>query len=263
MGATIEGGAEHSALIGAPELDGGVPFVGLRLEADRGLLVAGRLIGGEGFEDLDQAELPAAEATLTLARARGGHGLRAVSPALLGALGAAVGGPVPAAWAALGLPVHRDPWAGMDTALRADALDRSAPLLDPDGELIFAVPQALVEDELPDVVAALQGDAPPAARRAVVAAAVDRASAAALDRPARLRWAFAMDALAAASDDGPTRLAARHTALALRAGLRGDEIPFIRVWSERALRGIVEAALQLGGPGPLGPRIARARGEPT
>jgi len=93
---------------------------------------------------------------------------------------------------------------------------------------------------------------------ALIALAADQS----LDAATRRAWSLALDVLAwraRAAGDVSLSTTARHTSLAIQAGYYGSEVPFVRVWVERALATLVESARAMMGPGPVGPRIADAR----
>ena len=68
----------------------------------------------------------------------------------------------------------------------------------------------------------------------------------AFDGHARTTWILAMDvvsAIAEVADWNDVMTAARHNALALRAGRKGSDIPFFRIWAERQLAAVGEMIL--------------------
>ena len=65
----------------------------------------------------------------------------------------------------------------------------------------------------------------------------------------RRSWALAMDVvtfLAWRKDDEAVSHCARHTALALRAGMSGRDVPFIREWVDSQLHHAAENMAQMG-----------------
>ena len=68
----------------------------------------------------------------------------------------------------------------------------------------------------------------------------------AFDGHARKTWILAMDvisAIAQVAEWNDVVPAARHNALALRAGRKGSDIPFFRIWAERQLAAVGEMIL--------------------
>ncbi len=264
------------ALLGPAEPDGAVPFVVAGPAVDDScVVVAGLLVGGSGLREAEGARVAPADAQGLLDRSAGQHGLARVplhvalhfgdralregghaTPALLAALWETVPEGVRTT-AALTSPLRR-----LDKSLVPAFLAQCGPLIEDGGLLVFGVSQDALADVVPGLVDTLRGEADRDQRQAAIADAVAALSVASLDGPARARWGLALDVLSAAYPAGEAQRAARHTALALRDGLPGDRVPFVRIWVERALRSTVELALQLGGPRSLRERLA-ARGVPS
>ena len=219
-------------------------------------------------------ELPESDAHVTFERALSSAGLGEVPVhVVLGfALRALDGKPVPAAWEALwsGLAVGirntaqlTDPMRGMSSTLEQKVLEQPSALLHPEGPAMYGLDSELVEDIVPQLLDTVSGrdfgDGLSPAERvpALIALAADQS----LDAPTRRAWSLALDALAwraRAAGDVSLSSTARHTSLAMQAGYFGSEVPFVRVWVERALATLVESARAMMGPGPVGPRIAEA-----
>jgi hypothetical protein len=263
--------------LGFPENDAAVPFVIQGAPGDDGLVpvVAGLIHGSDGLRDVDGVMLPPADATATFDRALEHSGLGAVPVhvALGFALKAVDAAPVPAAWEAVWSGLSEgtrntaqltDPLRGLVDTLTQAGLEAPSALLHPEGPALYGLSAEVAEDVVPlllDTVAGRDfndGLTP----RARIAALITQAADDSLNADTRTAWGLALDILAYrahAGGDAGLSASCRHTALAMRAGYYGSEVPFVRVWVERSLRTLVESARALSGPGPVGPRIAAAR----
>ncbi len=259
------------AAFGLPEPDGGVPFcvVGARLDDGGVPLAAGRMVGGQGLLDVDGGEGPAEVVAHMFADMVARADLRELPVheawALLLRATAGVGAPemVAAVWGSLPEGLRNtaqlsDPTRSMPQQPSAEALAQSAPLIAVDSEVVFGLAPHIVQEALPAILERIQQSAERADIGAVVHETADRA----LGRSERVAWSLALDVLAVVAmrdGDQPLCTAARHTALAIAGGAYGSELPFVRMWTERALATMAEAARAMAGPGPVGPRIAAAR----
>lgn len=254
------------ALLALPEGDGTAPFVLVSFEGERALVVAGRFGASAGIVDAEAGEAPRETARRIAERAQREHRMAPVPPhVLLHFLEGSIrtSGRMPETWADIrghldpGLvntAVLVDPLARQDRVLDRDILDRSPPLAHPGQGVFFELPQAVAEPVFGRILDILQGEGSEAERTARIGELVAEAATGALEDGRREDWAMAMDVvtvLSAQEDRTGLRDAARHTALALRQGLPGAEIPFIRIWTERQLAHAVEQlmALNRGGGG--------------
>ena len=265
------------AALGLPEPDGAVPFVLTGAPGADGLVpvIAGLLDGHTGLRDLDGVALPPAEAAEAFERSlqHAGLGRAPVHVALAFGLRALEGHDAPEAWvqvwSGLADGVRNtaqltDVLRGLPSALDQSALEAASALFHPEGPAMYGLRPELVEDVVPQLLDTIAGTdfgdgLTPQAR---IAALISHTADESLDAKARRTWTLALDILAVrASAAGDTALAtsARHTALAIAGGYYGSEVPFVRIWVERALRTLVESARAMQGPGPVGPRIAAAR----
>jgi hypothetical protein len=265
-----------SALLGPGEADGAVPFVIAAPEQDgEVVVVAGLLVGGAGMREVEGNRVPVAAARAVLENSRGQHGLEEVPlhvALYFGDRALREGGTAgPAPWTAMWEQVPEgvrstarltSPLRRLDKELVPAFLHRCKALVDPEGLVVFGLERDQLAEVVPRVVDTLRSDAGRPEREQAIAAAVGSLSRSALDAAARQRWGFALDVLSVIFEEGDAQRAARHTALAMRAELPGDEVPFVRIWVERALASTVELALQLGGPRSLRERLA-ARGVET
>jgi hypothetical protein len=264
------------ALLGSGEADGAVPFVVAAPEHDgQVVVVAGLLVGGAGMREVEGNRVPLAAARAVLENSRGQHGLAEVPLHVALYFGDRAlregAAPPPGPWTAMWEQVPEgvrstarltSPLRRLDTELVPAFLHRCAALVEPDGLVVFGLGREQLAEVVPRVVDTLQSEAGRAEREQSIADAVRALSRSALDDGARQRWSFALDVLSVIFEEGDAQRAARHTSLALREGVPGDEVPFVRIWVERALASTVELALQLGGPRSLRDRLA-ARGVET
>ena len=250
-------------LVGAPGTDG--------MQS----VVAGIIHGADGLRDVEGVELPASEASSVFARAREHSGLGevpvhvALGFALRGVGGRAVPTPWQVVWSSLSEGLRNtaqltNPMAGLPTAVEQTALDEASALLHPEGPALYGLSAELAEDLVPQLLDAVsgQGDDGGMDPRSRIAALITQAADESLTPSVRTAWALALDILAYranAGGDAALARSARHTSLALTGGFYGSEVPFVRIWVERALRTLVESARAVAGPGPVGPRIAAAR----
>jgi hypothetical protein len=253
------------ALVGLPEADGAVPMV---LVAGNGpcSLLAGSLVGGAGIREVEILELEGAAAQAILDRTVGQHGLlpMPLTTALHYLLPEV--DPETPGWVSF---LERVEAGALQTARLVDPLARQekeppsgvpapGPLLDPSFGVVFGLSADQVEAFLVPLIEAVQhGD------RAGLTQIIAQAADDALDGPARARWALALDVLTVrglSARDFSLARAAHEYRLSIAAGRAGSELPFVRVWVERALQSMAELTLSSVGPGPLAPRIARAQG---
>jgi hypothetical protein len=214
-----------------------------------------------------------AEAAFENATTHAGLGVVPIHVVLGFCLRAVDSGVVPPAWqtiwAGLAEGVRNtaqltDPLRGLASTLDQAVLEQPSALLHPEGPAIYGLDADLVEDMVPQLLDTVSGkdfeDGLGATDR--IAALVTMAADQSLDTDARSTWSLALDILAyrakAAGDEGLSA-SARHTSLAITGGYYGSEVPFVRVWVERALAMMVESARTMMGPGPVGPRIASVR----
>ncbi|HCH61944.1 MAG TPA: hypothetical protein DFR83_04005 [Deltaproteobacteria bacterium] len=230
--------------------------------------------GVDGLRGVEGVQLPLDEASKVFARAleHSGLGEVPVHIALGFALRAIGSRPVPASWEAAWSSLSEgirntaqltNPLQALPEVFEQAALDEPSALLHPEGPAMFGLSADLAEDLVPQLLDAVSGsDHQEMEPRALIAALITQAADESLTSSTRTAWSLALDVLAYrahhAGDAGLAR-SARHTSLAIRSGYYGSEVPFVRIWLERALRTLVESARAVSGPGPVGPRIAAAR----
>jgi len=265
------------AALGLPESDGGVPFVLLGAPQADGLIpvVAGLLHGRDGLRDVEGVALPKtdADAAFQSATEHAGLGVVPMHVALGFCLRAVSSGVVPPAWQTIWSGLTEgvrntaqltDPLRGLATSLEQAVLEQPSALLHPEGPAVYGLDADLVEDIVPQLLDTVAGKdfEDGMGQKDRIAALVTMAADQSLDADARATWSLALDVLAyrakAAGDEGLSATS-RHTSLAITGGYYGSEVPFVRVWVERALAMMVESARTMMGPGPVGPRIASVR----
>lgn len=245
------------ALLGLPEDDAGVPFVlaaplegGLSAAVVAGTVHAGGVTGADGGEisiarlagvvlglreQGDLADVPA-------------HGL---AHFLLHAT------EIPEVSSTLGrLPAGVRNAAQILDPLRGEATQPDPARMGDAGALrtegraavVFGLPEGAVAPAVDAIMQAMGAAGGDAGRRAALSGVIDATADAALAAgDLRSRWAFALDVLTwRARSLGQPQLAdqARQTAIALRAGVRGRDVAFVRAWTERQLAEMSESALR-------------------
>ncbi len=249
------------ALLGLPEDDGYVPFLLASFGDEQACVSAGVAGPGRGFRDEDHAHTSRSQARKILDGARGDHRLFPVpfhdAVALLEQAFDAVGRR-PDGWEHLLSHLDEgvrnaarvlDPLRELPRELDIDALHRPEPLLD--GRWVILAQHSPEESEgfLREVIGVLDGELYPdeASRRARVEEIVDTAADALFAGPGRESWAWAHDVvafLARKSDDLEASAVARATALALREGRAGRDVPWARESVNRQLSVFADIAVR-------------------
>ncbi len=265
------------AALGLPEPDSAVPFVLLGAPQPDGAVavVAGLMHGSEGLREVEGVALPPDEATGVFNRAleHGGLGKVPVHVLLGFALRAIGGQTVPAVWQAAWASLPEglrntaqltDLLKRLPSVLKQEELEAPSALFHPEGPALFGITADLAEDLVPQLLDAVAGTdtGDGLDPRSRIAALITQAADESLTTDSRTAWSFALDTLAfraQAAGDAALARSARHTSLAISSGYYGSEVPFVRIWVERALQTLVDSARAVAGPGPVGPRIAAAR----
>ena len=249
------------SLLGMPQGDGYFPFILLSHGNDGACVAAGVAGSGQGFQDADHAHVGRSKARQIVEDARKDHNLVEVPfHVALHFCERAFdegGGQRPHGWSHM---LSSVPEGTQNTARLVDPLSRQES--DLDGAKLASVDSLLegahrvvfnLEERISgpavDAVMEVLGsqisvDDDDKMRRVAreVAAAVDEA----FEGHARQTWTLALDVLSAISEVAgweEERVAARHTALALKAGRKGSDIPFFRIWTERQLAAVSEMIL--------------------
>jgi len=143
-----------------------------------------------------------------------------------------------------------DPLADQEQELDAGALNELDSLLDGEHRVVFNLEDRISGPAIDSVMEILgsklsvDDDDKKLRVAREVASAVDEA----FEGHARASWTLAMDVLAAISSVAgwdAERKAARNIGLALRAGRKGSDIPFFRIWTERQLAAVSEMVLSV------------------
>lgn len=245
-------------LLGMPDPDGWIPFVVVSFGSKDTVAFAGLAGAGHGHRDCHHSHIGRSDARKLVHDARRGHEMHELPPHVtLHFLDRAFteGGKRPHEWEHFADLVG----AGVVTSARVldplrdqtDALDPAAlaqvdPLLDPRHQLLFGVSEQHGQAAVGELVAALgsaiEKDDDSRTRR--IKSILDDTADRCLDEEARRAWTLAFDVLtiiARDRADGPLSAAARQTALALRAGHAGRDVPFVRASVERQLSTVLEA----------------------
>ncbi len=252
------------ALIGMPEEDGYIPFL-LASFGDEGACVSAGVAGpGQGFRDDDHAHTSRSQGRKIIDDARRDHRLHPVAfheaVALLEGAFDAAGGKQPGGWSHLLSHLDEgarnaakvlDPLRELSQTLDVDALHQVDGIVDGRWAVMLQGGVDPMSGPLEQVLEVMQSDAYPDAdaRRKRVEEIVDEAADGVLDGPGREGWAWALDVvafLANRAGDTDASKAARATALALREGRAGRDIPWAREWTSRQLSFITDMAMKMG-----------------
>lgn len=248
-------------LLGMPQGDGYFPFILLSYNADGACVAAGVAGSGQGFQDADHANVGRSKARQIVENARKDHNLVEVPfHVALHFCDRAFdegGGQRPHGWKQLLSSVPEgtqntarlvDPLAKQATELDGSALNDVAALTEGDRRVVFNLEESISGPAVDAVMEILSStisvDDDDKKRRVAgeIAVAVD----AAMDGHARKTWTLALDVFSSIAEIAgwsEQQNAARHTALALRAGRKGSDIPFFRIWAERQLAAVSEMVL--------------------
>jgi hypothetical protein len=259
-GGTAGGVADQGgviALLGLPEDDAGVPFV-LAAPLEGGLsaaVVAGTVHSG-GVTGADGGEISIARlAGVVLGLREQGDLADVPAHGLAHFLLHATDVPeVSATLSRLPAGVRNasqvlDPLRGEATQPDADRLgDAGALRREGRTAIVFGLPERAVAPAAGAIMQAMGAAGGDAGRRAALSGVIDATADAALAvEDLRSRWAFALDVLtwrARSLEEPQLADQARQTAIALRAGVRGRDVAFVRAWTERQLAEISESAMR-------------------
>lgn len=138
-----------------------------------------------------------------------------------------------------------DPFRHQEQTPQTDALSLAVPLLDGDRPLVLVPDSQVVSSAVVEALAALHSplEISEESRAARVEHAVDLAANEALSGRHRKTWALALEVMALLAEKSAwedLRLPACHTALALRAGWEGKDIPYVREILDRLIKGEIE-----------------------
>ncbi len=252
------------AQLGMPDPHGYFPFVMIAFGKEEGCASAGLAGGGQGFTDTDHAHVGRKAAREILQHGRTQQGLQevpfhvALHFVLRAFEEAGVGKPHGFDHMLDSVPEGiqntarlLDPLEGQPTELDRDALHEVDALMDPRGGVYLALGEAEMEAGFVGVMSALTSklELDDESRKQRISVVIDDVADQLLSDVARRSWALAMDVvtfLAWRRDDTAVSRCARHTALALRKGLAGRDIPFIREWVDSQLHHAAENMAQMG-----------------
>jgi hypothetical protein len=144
-----------------------------------------------------------------------------------------------------------DPLEGQPNTLDRDALHEVDALMDPRSGVYLALAEEEMEAGFVGVMDALTSklEIDEESRKQRISVVINNVADKLLNEASRRSWALAMDVvtfLAWRKDDDSVSHCARHTALALRAGMQGRDVPFIREWVESQLHHAAENMAQMG-----------------
>ena len=250
-------------LLGLPQGDGYFPFILLSHSEAGACVTAGVAGSGQGFQDSDHAHVGRSKARDIVANARKDHNLVEVPfHVALHFCERAFdegGSKRPHGWGHMLSSVPEgtqnsarllDPLADQEQELDAGALNELDSLLDGEHRVVFNLEERFCGPAFDSVMEILgsklsvDDDDKKLRVAREVASAVDEA----FEGHARASWTLAMDVLAAISSVAgwdAERKAARNIGLALRAGRKGSDIPFFRIWTERQLAAVSEMVLSV------------------
>lgn len=247
--------------IGLPQGDGYFPFILIAHNRDGACVSAGVAGSGQGYQDADHAHTGRSQARDIVANAAKDPNLFEVPfHVALHFTERAFregGNRKPHGWSHMLQSVPEgtqnaarmmDPMSKQETELDRKELENVVPLVDGAHKLPFKIEEQIANPAIDRCIAAVtselardDGD-----KRQRIASEVVEAANQSLQGPARATWLLALDVasyVAEISEWEDERKAARHTALALRAGLVGADIPFFRIWTERQLAAVTEMVL--------------------
>jgi hypothetical protein len=260
-GATLDAPPQPVALFGLPDPNGYFPFLLVAYGQQEACASAGMAGAGQGHIDADHGVLSRSSARDVLHNAKLQQGLHEVpfhvglhflqrafeeggkgEPEGFGFLLGSVPEGVKNSARLL------DPLEGQEQELDTDALHNIEALMDPRQGVYLALNEEQAYGAMGKLGEALnsQLDIDDDGKMRRVRVIIDDTADAYLNEGTRRSWVLALDVvsfLAFRASNEPLRLAARHTALALRAGHEARDIPFIREWISTQLQSIVELYL--------------------
>ena len=252
------------ALLGMPNPDGYFPFLLIAFGKEESCASAGLAGGGQGFTDTDHAHVGRKSAREILQEGRARQGMKDVPfhvalHFVLRAFEESGSGKPPGFDHMLGSVPEGfknsarllDPLEGQDSELSRDALHEVDAMMDPRGGVYLALRESEMESGFVSVMEALTSklELDDESRKERISGIIDETADRLLDELTRRTWSLAMDVatfLAWRDDDTAISRCARHTALALRAGMPGRDIPFVREWVETQLHHAADNMARLG-----------------
>lgn len=248
-------------LLGLPQGDGYFPFI-LLSHSDGGACVTAGVAGSvQGFQDSDHAHVGRSKARDIVANARKDHNLVEVPfHVALHFCERAFdegGSNRPHGWGHMLSSVPEgtqnsarllDPLAEQEQELDMASLNDLDSLLEGEHRVVFNLEDRISGPAVDSVMEILssQISVDDDDKKLRVAREITVAVDEAFEGHNRQTWTLALDVLSAISAVAgweSERKAARHTALALRAGRKGSDIPFFRIWTERQLAAVSEMVL--------------------
>ncbi|RME22978.1 MAG: hypothetical protein D6798_14500 [Deltaproteobacteria bacterium] len=252
------------ALLGLPEEDGYVPYL-LASYSDEEACVAAGVAGPiQGTRDDEHTHTSRSQARKIIDGARGDHRIVPVpfheAIALLESA-FELAGRTPSGWAHLLSHVPEetrraarefDPLRELPQVLDVDALHRPEALIDGRWPVVCWMGEDLLTGSIGTVLDVVtdRERVDEEARRARIDEVLDEAADALIDDAARTTWAWAQDVvafLAHRAGDTEVRDVARATALALRQGMPGRDVPWVRQIVSAQLLAYTELAIQRTG----------------
>jgi hypothetical protein len=252
------------ALLGMPDPHGYFPFVMIAFGKEEGYASAGLAGGGQGFTDTDHAMVSRKSGREILQHGRTQQGLQDVpfhvALHFVQKAFEEAGSGKPKGFDRMlelvpeGLKNSArllDPLEGQPNTLDRDALHEVDALMDPRSGVYLALAEEEMEAGFVGVMDALTSklEIDEESRKQRISVVINNVADKLLNEASRRSWALAMDVvtfLAWRKDDDSVSHCARHTALALRAGMQGRDVPFIREWVESQLHHAAENMAQMG-----------------
>ena len=250
-------------LLGLPQSDGYFPFILVAYGEAGACVCAGVAGAGQGYQDADHAHVGRSRARGIVANARQDHNLFEVpfhtALHLCERAFSEGGRGRPHGWTHMldSIPEATqtsarllDPLQRQEQALDRDALAEIDALTEGETRVVFGLDEQASGAAVEECIAALTSEivVDDSDRHRRIASVVRRSATEAMEGSARGTWTLTMDVvavLAEVTQNEPLRRAARHTGLALQAGLEGGEIPFFRIWTERQLAAVSELVMSV------------------
>ncbi len=253
------------AMLGMPGPNGYFPYMFVAFNGSEAVACVGTAGAGQGYQEENHAHLPRSDARSFLHRMREDHGLTEVPFYVALAFVEQAfesGGRRAPGWGHLIENLDTatrltaqvlDPLAEATTELDVAALHNVGPLVRRGRDVVYlpeeSETQAVMQEAVMSSVSAETGELEGASDRLKVVfdAAVDRLIG---DPTTRATWSLALDVvtwLSAYRKEVDMVAPARATALALRAGHAGRDMPFFRESLEHAFFSLLQTSLQKGG----------------
>jgi len=250
-------------MLGLPQSDGYFPFILVAYGPSGACVCAGVAGSGQGYQDSDHAHVGRGRAREIVNDARRDHNLFEipfhVALHLCERAFREGSGRTPHGWAHMLESVPDaartsarilDPMQRQERDLDHSALSEVDPLTEGETRVVFGLDEQTSGGAVEECVQAMTSEIAldDNDRRGRIVDVVKRSATAALSGHARTTWALTMDVVAVlgeVSGNEALRKAARHTGLALAAGMDGGEIPFFRIWTERQLAAVTEMVMSV------------------